>query len=315
MPKYQPIGIGMTPSKTKLGKFLRACRIKLGLRQARVAELLGMLQGKYSTLEIGKRRYLAPKEVEDLSRVLQCEKLQLEALAPKMRKVEPKTEFGKFVRSRREQLGLTWDELSKRLQMSRAQVCGLEVGRQQGVRYRTLKLLAKALDLEISALSKFISAREKVTNSILGQLVRSRRKELKLSQKELANNLRVTPQFVSQIESGQVPLSLGSVNGDSTLERLAKTLKLDIAKLQAVRPRRRLKQKKAAPTTLGGFLTARRLELGITQGEVAKRAETSPSEICGVEVGRIRPNAKLLDGFAKALECEIPARFLPEGRR
>ena len=219
--------------------------------------------------------------------------------------------------SRREQLGPTRKELLKAIRMklkTASPRIGYDLGKHRDIRYFSLWLLVRVLDLEPSALSSF-STGEKATSSILGQKIRTGRKRLGLSQNELAEELQVDRQYVSQIESGKIPLSLGDRKGDAMIKRLALILQLDIDELQAVRPKRRLKQKKVKRGTLGGFSTARRLELGITQEEVARRVERSPRWVCGVENGRIFPKDELLDRLAKALECEIPLELLPEGPR
>ena len=60
--KVRPLGLHMTPSSTKLGKFLRSRRLKLKLGQVEVARLMGIEQQKYSGIETGGKKYFRKEE-------------------------------------------------------------------------------------------------------------------------------------------------------------------------------------------------------------------------------------------------------------
>jgi len=309
MPKRFPsLGVGMTPSTTELGKFIRSCRIKLGLSQVEVAKRWGVWQTRQSMLELGERRYLSPQTVRALAAALQCDVVELESLVPKRRRAEPKTEFGKFIRSRREELGLTHVELGKRLRRPYQSIYSLE--RQHGINPGTLPRLARALELAPSALEGFTSLRGKPAGSSMGELVRSRRKELGLSQRRLAKKLRLTTQEISLIELGKVRLS----SDGADLAKLAVALKLNVATLEAVKPKRKLKEVRVVPGTLGEFLFLRRRELGLTQAQVGQHAQVTPSGVCSVEQGRWR-GPKTLAKISAVLDCEIPEELLPPKRK
>lgn len=237
--KCHPVGVGMTPSKTELGNFMRTRRLEIGLRQVEVAKLSGICQDGYSKLEIGKRRSLSPKNLKKLAEALQCEPLQIQSLIPK--KPEPKTELGRLIRARRERLKLTQMAFSEKTGIGISVIGPLERDKTRGLSHHQIKLLAKALDLEPSALMNYVyvgkaGRKTKATGSKLGQLIRTRRNELELSQSQLAQKLQISRQFMSQIELGLCPLNK---NGSSVMvEQLAQALKLDLAKLQAaVAPR------------------------------------------------------------------------------
>lgn len=306
--KYQPIGVGMTPSKTELGKFLRAHRITLELSQTKVAKLSGMSQTLYSALEVGDSEYLNTKHLQGLARTLQCNESQLRAVVPQKHQTQPKTECGRLIRSRREELGLSLEQFAERLGISPRRAKSLEVRKAKLLRYKLVEPLAKALELDQTVISKFVRYSYKETSSSLGRLIRTQRTELGLSIRGLAKRLDVSIQYVNQIEFG-----LSSLNrNDKMIERLATILKLDVAKLKEVRSKRRLKKSMTDPNTLGGFLTARRLELDLSQRELAERAGTGTKIVSAIETGRKKPDQALLSRLAKALECEVPLELIPK---
>ncbi|TSC53969.1 MAG: hypothetical protein LiPW31_271 [Microgenomates group bacterium LiPW_31] len=308
--EHQFLGVGMTPSKTELGRLLRTRRFGLGLTQAQVAKLSGIRQNYYSGLETGKRIYLMAKTLEGLAKAFRCDPAEFENFIPQRAepKTEPRTELARLIHSRREQLGLTLQDFAERMGVSHYYAKYFLEGKCRSIGYGTLKSLAKVLQLETASLSKFLAAIRKQTNSRLGQLVRSRRRELGLSTIELAKELRVSRQLVTQIELGQCPLN----RNDVMIGRLAKVLKLDVTELQAVRPKRRLKRKMAELTTLGGFVVARRQELVLTQSELARRAQIAPSMVCVIERGTYNPGRMTLEKISKALECQIPPELIPQ---
>ncbi|MDP3784544.1 MAG: helix-turn-helix domain-containing protein [bacterium] len=297
----RPIGISMATSRTKLGKFIRARRIKLGLSQAKAAKFGRIRQSECSALEIGKRLFLSAKLIAGLSRALRCEPSRLEALAPKKRLKESKTELGKFIKARREELGLTRADLERKLKAHRSRVYILEL-LPRYVNFQSARRLAKALQLKPQALLKFTSKNAKAAGNGLGELVRARRRELLFSQSVLAKKLGVSKACVSLIELGAEHLSRPGL-----IERLAEVLKLDVAMLKSLRPKRKVNKVKEEirQSALGRFLTARRLELGLSQTEVAQRAGISFYSMHKVETDRTA-GIEVLSKVAQALECKIP---------
>lgn len=307
--KYQPAGVGMTPTTSEFGGFIRDRRLELNLGQASLAKKAGLTQGLVSVIEIGKRKYLNDRQLERFAKALQRDVEELRKRMPVKHVAQPTTELGKLIRSRREELGMNIGVFAKKLKMIPKRAKHLEIRKNPSIRYDLVKPLAIALDLDFSVLGKFAGTTRKETKSELGQLVRSRRKELAMRIEDLAQKLGVSRQFVDQIEFGQCRLS----NNDEMIAKLAQVLNIGIDKLEVLRPERRLKQVEHT-NLLGGFLAAKRLELHLTQREVSERGEIQSSVVSGVETGRLRPNSKLLDKFSKALNCQIPPELIPMPR-
>lgn len=307
--KYQAVGVGMTPSKTNYGRFVRAHRLKLDLRQHQLAELVGILQPVISQFEVGKRKYLSFQQQENLARVLCFEPEELRKLMPvkRTRHSQPTTELGRRNQSRREELGLTLQEFADRMGMTLAQAEYLEIGKKLRIGYGTAKLLASVLKLDPSVFADFVGVGEKQTNSVFGGLVRSQRKRLMMTIDELAKKLGVSKSLVGYIESGELPLS----ENDDLIGRLASTFELDVNDLLAVRPKRRLKQTTASRQSLNGFLAFRRFELNLTQWQVAHRCGIPETTISNIETGAIVPDNDQLGRLSKVLECEIPEELIP----
>jgi len=299
----QLIGTNMVPSRTRLGKFIRARRIKLGFNQTKVAKLAGLGQSVLSRFEIGTRKYLNQKQLTRLAKALRCNPEELRKRnQPEKLPEEPQTELGRIIRARREEIGLTLEIFATRMGMNRWEARRLEV--QKGLlrmSYIRARRLAKTLNLDVSVFSSFIGYDTTPIESNMGNLVRTHRKELAMSEKELAKKLGVTRQYVSQIELGLCPLRKNKV-----ITRITRVLKIDPALLEAVRPRRRLCQKKREDP-LGDFLTRRRLDLDLTQTQVAKRAQSSLTIVSDMERGKDFLRGSMLQRFSRALECEIPA--------
>jgi len=306
MRKKQPAGIGMTPSTTELGNYIRTRRIELDLRQVSLADMCGFAQNFVSQLEIGTRRFPNNEQLVRLAKALQCDVEELRKRTPIKHVAQPTTELGRLIRARREEIGLTIEAFAKRLKIDPKRAKLMEMRRSPSIRYDVLEPLATALELDSSVLSRFVGITLKPTKSKMGQLIRSSRKELGLSIEELAGKLGVSRQFVNQIEFGQCGLSAS----DNLINKLSEVLKLDIAKLEAVRPKRKL-QPANNPNSLGGFLAAKRLGLSLSQREVCERIEVSANVVSSVETGRLRPSAKLLEKFSRILNCDIPTELIP----
>lgn len=309
------IGINMTPTRTELGKFIREHRLKLGLSQLALGEEVGYKTLKYfiSCLETGESSYLSSKRLAGLARALKCSRAKLQALVPKKREAEPKTEKGEFIRNRREKLGLTLVEFAGRMGISLEKAKYLETVKHPNLpSYRMLRLVGRVLKLKPAALLKFLGRRRKQGKVGLGSLIRSRREELGFSCAELGRILGISRAAMSQIELGRTRLSQNGIR----LEQLAKALNFGIAKLEALRPKKRLKQKPADPSTLGGFLTVRRLKLNLTQREVAERSGLHIHTIWTIEKNRHCPQNNTLDKLAGALEFRVPRELASQsGRR
>lgn len=56
---------------------------------------------------------------------------------------------------------------------------------------------------------------------------------------------------------------------------------------------------------IGANLTTRRLELGLTQKEVAERSTTTQAYVAHLEAGRVNATVEVLWKLAKALETDV----------
>ena len=135
----------------------------------------------------------------------------------------------------------------------------------------------------------------------LGKMVRAGRRKLEMNGSQLAERLRVSRQFGKQIELGLCRLT----NTNQVVKQLAKILKLDANKLRTVRPRRRICRRRRE-NPLSNFLTKRRVELLLTQAEVAERAGRSTAAVARLELGTYHPSPLMLKQIEKALRCKIP---------
>ena len=133
--KFQPVGVGMTPSKTEFGSFIRARRIELNIRQILLAQEIGLSQYLISMIEIGKRKYLNNDQLEQLAKALQCDIEELRKRMPTRRLTQPITELGKLIRSRREELGLSLQEFAKKMEIDPQKAKRMEVRRSTTIRY------------------------------------------------------------------------------------------------------------------------------------------------------------------------------------
>ena len=138
----------------------------------------------------------------------------------------------------------------------------------------------------------------------LGGMIRSRRKKLAMNGSQLAKKLGVSRQFVSQVELGLCLLT----SSNQMVKQLAKVLKLDANKLRIARPRRRICWRRRA-NPFSNFLTKRRVELLLTQAEVAERAGRSKAAVARLELGTYHPSRLMLKQIEKALGCKIPIHF------
>ncbi len=295
----------MTPSTTKLGSFIRTCRLNLHLRQAELASRARLTQSVVSMVEIGMRKYLSDLQLKRFAKGLHRDPAELLKCMPVKKTAKPTTALGKLIRSRREELGLTLESFARRIKLTYERAKYLELKKRSSLRYALVGPLAHALNLDSSNFAPFLGPTKKRTASKLGGLVRVRRKELGMSLSHLAEKLNVSRQFVNQIEFEQSSLS----NSDDVIQKLAEALELNIGELEAVRPIRKLKRV-CHPTLLGNFLVGRRMRLRLTQQQLGARAETWGSIVSNIERGKAYPNRNLMSKLARALECTIPPALI-----
>lgn len=133
----------------------------------------------------------------------------------------------------------------------------------------------------------------------LGQCIRDRREEVGMSGAELARRLYVTRERISQIERGSRAPTTNLLKG------LAEVLDLNLDKLKALVPTKKpaktesLSTQEASP--MGKFLRERRITLGLTVKELAKRAGVSAVTLGSFEAGRSNPQGRTLKRLTNAL--------------
>ena len=161
----------------------------------------------------------------------------------------------------------------------------------------------------------------------LGQLVRSQREHLGISQARLGRSVRRSGFWVSAIESGLIRLSRYHRGGHSALVKaLAKALKLPFRSLTTAillpRPNPGSKignSEKPCRTELGKFVRAQRHRQQLSQRNLALKCGYTEKCISHIETGWVkRPRKKNTQRLAEALACpamEIEKLYTPWPRR
>lgn len=292
----------MVPTQTELGAFLRALRLNMGLSQTEFAARIGMRMTTYGNIERGDHIPLT-KTIERLAKAFSLDITQLLLLRPVNDQVERKTKLGRFIAAQRRKLGLRSSDLAKLI----GSVAAIEL-EYETVSPKSVRRLAAALQVEEAAFDKFLR-REKNPRNELGRLLRDRRKELGFSQEDVAEKMGCSRQALNHIELGNQRAS------NRALASLACVLDLQLEQLQGQnrKPLRRGRPPKAInPTTIGGFLLARRLASNLTRKELAQKAGLSIFTIYKTEYNLSPSSPHSLKQLAAALGCEIPAGMATE---
>jgi len=224
-----------------------------------------------------------------------------------------RTKLGRLIRSRRIELGMSCKELANELGINRIDLYCIELGKISLIHSsRRIRQLACVLRLDVSQL---VSARQKtrkgrrITASTLGGFLTLKRLELAMDQQEMSDKAEITLQFLSDIECGRYFPKRGDL-----LDRLTKALDNCVVPFELVRPA--LKNKgvpvkvKKRRTAFGRFITSRRIELCLTQQQLAERLAVSRVVVTRIELGTYHFGARFLEKFSKALECEIPPHLV-----
>jgi transcriptional regulator with XRE-family HTH domain len=118
------------------GAQIKSRRIAAGLSQAALAELVGVTQGAVSSWETGRA---APRsELDALERVLGED--AMEAVT------SPSQDYGEWLRGRREDDGLTREQLAAASGVSAIQIYNIETGRTINPRSGTREALERAIN-------------------------------------------------------------------------------------------------------------------------------------------------------------------------
>ena len=63
--------------------------------------------------------------------------------------------------------------------------------------------------------------------------------------------------------------------------------------------------------TAGELIRTRRTELGLSQAQLAERADTGQALVSRIESGRTTPTLSVLQRLASALDCDLALRLVP----
>jgi len=188
-------------------------------------------------------------------------------------------EVGQALRKLREERGYTLAELSQRARLSISYLSEIERNHKTPS-VRAIDRLAAALNVPKNALIPLEAVDQGLT---LGDKLRLQREERRLTLNEVALQAGISASHLSDIERGQADPSI------ETLRNLAKVLDLPIPLI-------------LNPTnTLGEKVRLTRETLGLSQKELAERADISPAMVAQVESGVVQPSLKTVEKLAKAL--------------
>jgi transcriptional regulator with XRE-family HTH domain len=219
-----------------------------------------------------------------------------------------RTKLGRLIRSRRIELGMSCQELANELGISRHSIYDVESGKSSLIlRSRRIIQLARVLKLDVSQL---VSARQKIrkgkriTASTFGGFLTLKRLELAMDRQEVCSDAMITSQLLCDIECGRYFPSRDLLN------RLTKALGNCVIPPELIPPAshqigKLKKVTKRRPTALCRFVTARRLELRLTQQQLAERLKVNRVVVTRMETGTYHFGSKFLEKLSKALECEI----------
>lgn len=208
-------------------------------------------------------------------------------------KTENKIRFGERVKARREELGLSQAELSRRVgYTSRSTIGKIEIGESDVSRDKIIAL-ANALQTTPEYLIGWDEKSTKINTQTIGDRIRERREELDISVSELAKRLGKNRATVYRYESNDIEDMPSSM-----LEPLAKALQTTPEYLMGWDE----KNTQMNTQTIGDRIRERRLKLGLSGAELAKRIGIPKSTMFRYEgeysdnipIDIIRPLARIL---------------------
>ncbi len=137
-----------------------------------------------------------------------------------------------------------------------------------------------------------------------GNLIRSRRKELKMSVRVVAQKLGVSASHYCRMESGVRP-RLGS----KVIPILSETLGIEVSVLQSFAYKKEV-SKRVDP--MGKFLFDKRTKQNMSIRALAALVGVSSATIGFYESGRMRPSSEVLERIVRVLKTEIPEHLIPK---
>jgi transcriptional regulator with XRE-family HTH domain len=221
-----PTETSTSPELPPLARRLRAEREDRRMTQAAVVKLLGVPQATYAGWETG-RSTPGSALFPCIAGFLDVPESDVATLcaSPFIVDYAAWPPLGQFMGARRQELRLTRAELAAALEISQGTVVAWELGyRVPGT--AQLTRLAQVLEVEPSSLVAALPRRASMTT--LGDLIRSRQRELGLRSIDLAREMGTTEATVSRWVHGR------SRPVPKNLERLAGVLRLPYAQLADV---------------------------------------------------------------------------------
>lgn len=198
--------------------------------------------------------------------------------------------------------GLSQRQLAERAGLSPAYISEVESGAKEPT-LGSLRRLAAGLGLPAEALlaasppSLEAAAAVPEGGPTLGQRLRLVRQARGLTLGEGAGRAGISSSYLADIERGRTSPSV------DTLRKLAKALEFSVAALYH-----------SGDVVLASKLRQLRTNLGLSQGDLARRARVSPSLVGQLEQGRVLPSLDTLERLAAALGVSACYLIIEEPR-
>ena len=310
--KSYAVGGGMTPTDSIVGSFMREKRLGLGFSQKTVAELFGLSITTISSYELGKFKYLSEKRLKGFAEVYRTPVGEFRKRVPPM---EPyllginmkasESEAGNSLRLKRLELGLSQAMLSKLSGVRIADICALEAGKYVFFHPKRLKRFANVLGFSPEEVLEMVPKKVLPTpKTKLGKTIQSEREKNGLTLEELAKKLGITLQQTKVLEFGY------QKREGISYKRAKQLVKVFPDTEPSVFYKFVSYQKKKSTNKLGRRVSTRRMELGMSAVELAKKLGTSRQTISQIELGQVRFSEHVSD---YTVECLEKALGLPEG--
>lgn len=208
--------------------------------------------------------------------------------------------LGQRIKARRNELGMYQRELAEACGYSHyTSISAIECGRWKDFHPYKLKKIADALHTSVENLTDGVVCTDQFVNPVtFGLKVRLRRVELGLTQQELARKIHCSRGRISSLEVGVMPYTLSI--SSSIILRFSQVLEVSpsfFTDSVIIATKTEYNHK-----DFGKRLKKRRIELGLTQQELARKIDTSTVCISYWESNYRFPNAANVDKLAKVLD-------------
>ena len=184
---------------TRFGQRLRELRVARELTQEELASDIGYGGGLVSSYENG-RTYPGPAILTALAKALEVEESEFTSLLPRLSSRPRPTRFGRELRRRRHERGLTQEQLAKHVDVGGVTIFNYEVGSTHPS-LRVIAGLAKALGMSRRKLEQLLP--EEPATTEFGRRIRQLRKQRELTQRQLAEKIGCKQPTISSYELGR----------------------------------------------------------------------------------------------------------------